>query len=112
MIAQTDSFFKIFRPRTSGCFYCNFSTKKDSLTSEPISQRFVIIQTFYNLGALKKAGAKAPAELVIRIGNGIYAESALNCLVRREILREAVFLWTTPLLAARIISGSTALSAD
>src|SRR5256885_949576 len=40
------------------------------------------------------------------------AFSELTRLVRRETLREAAFLWSTPFCAPRISSGAAALSAD
>src|SRR5215207_8393186 len=42
----------------------------------------------------------------------VYLASFATCALSRETLRLAVFLWITPLPAARMISGSARFSAD
>ena len=50
--------------------------------------------------------------LRMRGRRGVQTASALTRLVRREILRDAAFLWTMPFCAARASLGSASLSAS
>lgn len=66
-----------------------------------------------NLAKIKKLNAKSPSLTMQRRASNSkflamllrYAETALTRAAKREILRAAKFLCTTPLVAARMISG-------